>query len=364
MKITFVLPTAGLCGGIRVVAIYAKLLKQLGHEIFVVSVAPASPTLKEQFKSLLTGKGWIKVDRNPPSHFDNLDIPHKIIYSKQEVNDDDVPDADVVVATFWLTAEWVANLSKNKGAKAYFVQGHEVFGGRGAATYYLPLHKIVISQYLLDLMEKQYGDSNLSFVPNSVDTEQFNAPVRGKQNIPTVGMLYAIDDCKGSDISLKALTLARQQIPNLRLIAFGVSNPIPELPLPENTEYIRQPPQDILKDIYSKCDAWLFGSRAEGFGLPILEAMACRTPLIATPAGAAPELVSDGAGILVQLENPEAMAEAIVQICQLSPSQWQIMSDKAYRRATSYSWQDATKLFEAALYKTIELEQNLEISHN
>jgi glycosyltransferase involved in cell wall biosynthesis len=362
MKITFVLGTAGLCGGIRVVATYAKLLQERGHEVSVVSMAAAQPTLKEQLRSLLRGKGWIHVSKNPPSHFDNLDIPHRTFNSKPQLGDEDIPDADVVVATFWITAEWVANLSQKKGAKAYFVQGYEVFGGRGAATYYLPLHKIVISQYLLDLMQNRHGDRNLSLVPNSVDLQQFNSPVRGKQKTPTVGMLYSTELGKGCDLSLKAVALARQQIPNLRLIAFGVSQPAPELPLPANTEYIRQPSQDAIKDIYSQCDAWLFGSRAEGFGLPILEAMACRTPVIAFPAGAAPELVTDGAGIMVEPENPEAMAKAIVEVCQLSEERWQIMSDRAYTRAASYSWEDATTLFEAALQKTIDLQQQVEYS--
>ena len=62
---------------------------------------------------------------------------------------------------------------------------------------------------------------------------------------------------------------------------------------------------------------WLFGAREEGFELPILEAMACRTPVLGTPAGAALELLVDGAGILVPREDPDAMARAIVEVCQM-----------------------------------------------
>lgn len=47
------------------------------------------------------------------------------------------------------------------------------------------------------------------------------------------------------------------------------------LPLPPGTEYNKEPRQDQLKEFYRKCDAWLFSSSSEGFGLPILEAMAC-----------------------------------------------------------------------------------------
>jgi len=159
---------------------------------------------------------------------------------------------------------------------------------------------------------------------------------------------------KGCDISLKAFSLATQNTPNLHLVAFGHPEPSLDLPLPPGTEYIRQPPQHAIKDFYAKCDVWLFGSRSEGFGRPILEAMACRTPVIGTPAGAAPELLSDGGGILVKPEDPEDMARAIEQICQLSEPEWQAMSDAAYAKASSYTWDDAAQLCEQAFYTAIE----------
>jgi glycosyltransferase involved in cell wall biosynthesis len=105
------------------------------------------------------------------------------------------------------------------------------------------------------------------------------------------------------------------------------------IPMPKKSashaEYICRAPEDKLKEIYSQCDAWLFGTRIEGYGLPILEAMACRTPVIGTPAGAAPELLVDGAGVLVKPEDPEDMARAIEHICSLSDSDWRVMSDAA-----------------------------------
>jgi glycosyltransferase involved in cell wall biosynthesis len=287
-----------------------------------------------------------------------LDVPCRVIERGRPVTDADVPDADVVIATWWETAQWVANLSDAKGAKAYFVQHHEVFDylpkEKVEASYSLPLHKIIVSQWLVNLVRTRYGDSNVSFVPPSVDTEQFDAPPRGKQSIPTVGMMYSTLHWKGCDISLKAFSLAQKKVPNLRLVAVGNQNQPPELLLPPNTEYVYPREQSTLKDFYSQCDAWLFGSRSEGFGLPILEAMACRTPVIGTPAGAAPELLSDGAGMLVKPEDPEDMALAIERICKLSNAEWQAMSDAAYAKVRGYSWDDSIALFEAALNTAIE----------
>lgn len=364
MKITFVLPFAGLAGGIRVVAIYAERLKKRGHDVFVVSLPTAPIGPLRQLKSLLKGQGWISPHKEA-SHFHGLDVPHRVLDRWRPITDADVPDADVVVATWWETAEWVAKMSEAKGAKAYFIQHYELFEGmpkeRVEATWSLPLHKITIAQWLVDLAQTRFGDSNVSLVPNSVDTKLFYAPPRGQQPIPTVGMLYAKPFWKGCDISLKAFSIAAQKIPNLRLVTFG-EQPSLDLPLPPGTQHASRPDQSILKDIYTQCDAWLFGSRSEGFGLPILEAMACRTPVIGTPAGAAPELLANGRGILVKPEDPEDMARAIEQICQLCDSEWRSISDAAHAKATGYTWDDATELFEAALYTAIDRSERGDFS--
>jgi len=94
-------------------------------------------------------------------------------------------------------------------------------------------------------------------------------------------------------------------------------------------------------------------SRTEGFGLPILEAMACRTPVIATPVGAAPELIGPGGGRLVANEDPASMAEAIVDIARMPEFDWSAMSDCAYETATRYTWDDATEAFERALERAM-----------
>jgi glycosyltransferase involved in cell wall biosynthesis len=359
MKITFIMASGfALTGGDRVIATYAECLHKRGHDVLVVSRPRLAISLRERARALLKGQGWLPDEKNRSSHFDHLDVPCRVTDRFGPVTDDDLPDADVVIATWWETAEWVANLSESKGAKAYFIQHHEVFDylpkEQVEASYRLPLHKITIAQWLVDLMKTQYKDHHVSLVPNSVDTAQFFALPRGRQKIPTVGLTYSEIPWKGCDISLQAFSIAAQQIPNLRLISFGSSQPMPDLPLPSGTEFSFSPSQETLREIYSECDAWLFGSRIEGYGLPILEAMACRTPVIGTPAGAAPELLSGGAGLLVNPEDPVDMARAIVKIYQISEDQWRTMSDTAYRKVTGYTLETATELFESALYNAVE----------
>lgn len=359
MKITFIIPFVSVFGGIRVVATHARYLQNLGHDVLVLGLKRPQPTLKERVKALLkAGKILRRQPEEQDHYFQTSGVPLKIIDHPKPIVDDDVPDADVVVASWWETAEWVAQLSPAKGEKFYFIQHHEVFdllhADRVRATYRMALHKITISQWLVDTLSQTYGTKQVTLVPNSVDTSLFQAPPRRKNKVLTVGFLYFEAPWKGCDLSLKALELVAKRVPELQVVSFGTCQPLAHLPLPTNARYSYRPPQHTIKDIYASCDVWLFSSRSEGFGLPILEAMACRTPVIGTPAGAAPELLAGGGGLLVPPDSPEDMAQAIEQVAQMSNLEWQAMSDQAYATATQYSWHDAARLMERALRSQVK----------
>jgi hypothetical protein len=53
------------------------------------------------------------------------------------------------------------------------------------------------------------------------------------------------------------------------------------------------------------------------------------------------------------------MASAMEQICQLSDAEWRVMSDAEEAEVQSYTWDDATNLFEAGLYTAIERQSKL-----
>ena len=363
MRVTFVLPEANLAGGIRVIAIYADRLQRRGHQVTVVSTPRRPYPMMGRIKDLLRGHSWQWRRGREPSHLDDIDVDHRVIESHRPIADRDVPDADVVIATWWETAEWVAALSPSKGAKVFFIQHYEAFSHqpipRVEAVWRLPMHKIVIAQWLADLAKGKFDAKDVSLVPNAVELEQFHAPPRGKQPAPTVGVMYSPIAFKGCDISLKAFELARRNVPELRLVSFGAHQPTKLLPLPSGTQFTYRPEQSKIRQIYAACDAWLFASRSEGFGLPILEAMACRTPVIGTPVGAAPELLGAGGGALVRPEDPQDMAVAIERIAKMSDKEWQAMSQAAHGIATRYTWDDATIQFEAALRHAIDANQPL-----
>jgi len=290
MKITFVLPTLSLTGGMRVLSIYTKLLQKRGDKIFIVSTPPRQATSIQQLRWLLGGRGWHSGPQKEQSHFDKVDVESRVLETYRPITDKDIPDADTIVATWWETAEWVAKLSPSKGTKVYFLEHYHAFDcvpkSRVESTWWLPMHKIAGSLWRADIAGNQYADLSVSLLPPTADTKQFYDPLsrapqpRGQQLVPTVGSYNTTTPWKSCDIALKAFSIAAEKIPNLRLVAFGSGNTPPNL-LPDGLEYNKAPTQDQVKEFYSKCHAWLFSSSSEGFSLPIIEAMASACQLSA-----------------------------------------------------------------------------------
>jgi glycosyltransferase involved in cell wall biosynthesis len=119
--------------------------------------------------------------------------------------------------------------------------------------------------------------------------------------------------------------------------------------LPEGARFEVAPRQDRIAEIYASCDCWLFTSSEEGYGLPILEAMSCGTPVVATRAGAAPELLASGGGILVDSDDPKDLADAVERILNLDDASWRAMSRAARAEAEKHSWDRIGGKMEEAL---------------
>ncbi|MCU9837676.1 glycosyltransferase family 4 protein [Ruegeria sp. WL0004] len=353
MRITFLSPRSNLAGGLRVIAIYARMLRARGHEVTVVIPARAQPGRRQKLRALLHGRHPNPPE--PPGHLDDLDLP--VIETARadfHVEPEEIPDADAIVATWWETAFAAAAMPPEKGRKFYLIQHHEVHDFLpwqvSRATYYLPLTPIVISNWLDGILRRIYGRDDARLVPNGIDLTQFHAPVRGKAARPTVGFLYSPYPIKGSDTALTALALLRQRFPNLHVVTFGAEPVSPDMPLPPDAEFHLRPAQERIRDIYAACDVFLCASTAEGFFLPLLEAMACRTPLVSTRVGAAEDLIEPGVtGYLADVGDAGALAKGVARILSLSDTEWREMSDRNYQIAQGQGWDRACDLLEAVL---------------
>lgn len=345
VRITFVLPKSA-SGGTLVIKTYARFLAGRGHRVVLVS--PPEPERRPWLS-------WTRRLLSPKlcqSTIDDHGIEHRVLERSRPIVDADVPDADVVIATWWETAEWVSVLSDSRGRKCHFVQGYEVYPWlpqqRARAVYRLPLRRIVISQWLADIIRSSYGDGSAVLVLNGVDHDEFHAVSRSKQKRPTVGFLYSEVPFKNLDASLVMLESLKTRLPDLRVLTFGFESPGRRLP--SYVEFVTNPPRPNLREIYASCDVWISASTSEGFNMPTSEAMACRTPVVAFPTGwPAHALVSGVNGECVELGDFAAFERATERLLRFPEEDWRRCSAQAYETARHLSWERSGLAFERAL---------------
>jgi len=350
MDITFILPFNALNGGHRVVSTYARKLTERGHRVNVVSQPwegrrSAKITLKRQIKRLLGRPAPMPEMPVRSTLLDFLGEQHIVLDAPGPPHPSQIPDADVIVATWWETAEWVSAQPASKGRKFYLLQDFEVFPylpvDRVIGTYSLPLKKIAVSEYIRKEVQAFPSVGEIEVIPNAVDLGLFTSLPRQRNEVLTVGFLFSPSPRKNARLAIEILNNLKSQIPCVKALVFG-THPLSSLPpLPDWAQYERAPDQDRIPEIYAACDLWLFTSEKEGFGLPILEAMACRTPVLATRAGAAPQIVDGSNGTLLPMDVG-AFVDEIARFAAMPDIEWQHYSEAAHRTATSYTWDKAT----------------------
>lgn len=115
--------------------------------------------------------------------------------------------------------------------------------------------------------------------------------------------------------------LPRQDLP--RLVLAGAADwghgpiyaTVQELGLEPYVRFTGYVPEAVLPDLYGGARLFVFPSLYEGFGLPVLEALACATPVVASNRGGIPEIAGQAA-ILVDPYDVDALADAMLRVLQ------------------------------------------------
>lgn len=98
-----------------------------------------------------------------------------------------------------------------------------------------------------------------------------------------------------------------------------------------------RPSRDELIKLLSLADVFVFPSWYEGFGLPVLESMSCKTPVIASSRGSLPEVTGDG-GIIVDAEDHESIERELLRL-KHDAQYLQMMSERALAWSKNFSWE-------------------------
>ena len=174
--------------------------------------------------------------------------------------------------------------------------------------------------------------------------------VRAKYGLPDRYLLFVggINPLKNFGNLLKAFARVKEKVPHHLVVAgfnrWGYERELElcrELGLQERVHSTGFVPDEDLPAIYTMADLLVFPSLYEGFGIPVLEAMACGCPVITSNTGCSPEVAGDAA-LLVNPREPDRIAGAIAELLQ-NESLRQELRKKGLKRAERFSWRKAAR---------------------
>ena len=118
-------------------------------------------------------------------------------------------------------------------------------------------------------------------------------------------------------------------------------------PQMERVRFLGYVPDVALPSLYEGAKLFVFPSLDEGFGLPVLEAMACGTPVIVSNGGALPEVVGE-AGMIFNLSETDGLSKAMTAC--LSDEELRLsLREKGLSQASLFSWHRTADLVWNAL---------------
>lgn len=218
-----------------------------------------------------------------------------------------------------------------------------------------------LSDYRPDLSDK------ISVIYNGLSshflqpiTQEQQALAKQRYNLPKRYVLFLgnTDPKKNLSNVLKAFGRIAPRQPELMLVVADLPENVlmkelkilGEVPLRRKIQSIGYVPMQYLPVLYKHAEAFLYPSLRESFGLPIIEAMSCRVPVVTSKVAAMPEIAGEAA-FLVDPTDPSAIADGIESALQDTPIRQQRIAD-GLERAHLFSWENAAERM-ISIYQSI-----------
>jgi alpha-1,3-rhamnosyl/mannosyltransferase len=188
------------------------------------------------------------------------------------------------------------------------------------------------------------------------------ASVRARYNLPETYVLYVGSNKPHKN--LIRLVEAWSKMPNrnrTQLVLAGSWDSrhnearlaATRLGLESDIRWLGSTPQHDLAAVYSGATLFVFPSEYEGFGLPVLEAMACGVPVLCSNSSSLPEVAGDAA-VLLDPGDSDSWAEAIQRL--LADEGLRMMyGERGLRRADQFTWSETARQMREVYARTLEL---------
>lgn len=178
----------------------------------------------------------------------------------------------------------------------------------------------------------RFPSDRVFLLPNCVDLDRFSPGskgtaleerygLKGRTVLMTFGRLSASERAKGFDEVLEVLPELQKQIPGLCYLICGdgsdryrLERKAKELKIEKDVVFAGYVDESEKTDHFRLADAYVMPSRMEGFGIVLLEALACGIPVVASKIDGSREAVHNGEwGVLVDPDNPEEIKAGIME---------------------------------------------------
>lgn len=170
----------------------------------------------------------------------------------------------------------------------------------------------------------------------------------------TIGCLYHEAKDKGLSQTIDALNLLINRI-RFKCIFFAAKFPTSIDKFEKNVNFpysfVINPVQETIPNMYTQCDIWLSLCKREGFGLPILEAMACKCPVVMIKNSGLDEYIVDGHNCkLIKNETSQDIIESILHVIKHTEYRNKII-ENGYKLAKKVTWEKTVNNFFDILQK-------------
>jgi len=168
----------------------------------------------------------------------------------------------------------------------------------------------------------KYCNREVSVIPNVIDVDKFHISKKQRGETFNIGILGGMGNYrKGLDILIKSVSLLGKMDILVHVGGDGIylekfKALSKELHVYEKFKFYGEILTEEISDFYSSLDLFVLASRDETFGVVVVEAMASGLPVIATDCGGPKEIITKDTGLLVEKENPEELAKAIIYMSE------------------------------------------------
>jgi glycosyltransferase involved in cell wall biosynthesis len=212
---------------------------------------------------------------------------------------------------------------------------------------------LVASRYVEATVREFYPHKEIARIPYGVDVEFWTPAPTDKQPGP-LRFIYAghVSVRKGMPLLIEAWSKAGLRNAELTLVgSWGLADSKLRS-LPAGISWVPPCSSQALRDQYRKSHVFVFPSYSDGFGLVLLEAMACGLPAIASEASIGPEIITAGCGFITAPGDLERMVELLRWFDQ-HRDELPVMGRQARAEAARSTWSNYRKLVTEAVSKVI-----------